>query len=212
VTIIRLAVEDDCPAIQVIANEPRSTVSYLGGFVMMEPIKHVVKNSNMLVAEQDGQIVGFSEALPSGRHCLKMSLVAVKPELRQQRLGTSMYMGWQLIGNIQGRLHQQDHIISNNPTMPTLLPTIGFHEAVRMRSKVRRHHDLSFWYKDITTNDSKRSLERIASDVKYKIEILDRWVDNRQQMIVLLNSQMKEQTANRVVARAAEAMEKINHG
>jgi hypothetical protein len=212
VTTIRLAVEDDCTAIQIIANEPRSTVSYLGGFVMMEPIKHVVKNSNMLVAEQDGEIVGFSEALPSGRHCLKMSLVAVRPELRQQRLGTSLYLGWQLIGNIQGRLHQQDHIISNNPTMPTLLPTIGFHEAVRMRSKVRRHHDLSFWYKDITTSDSGTSFSRIADGVKYKIDVLDRWHNNCQQMVVSLNGQAKEETVDRVVARAAEAMEKINHG
>ncbi len=180
---IRLAEADDCGAIQVIANEPRSTVSYLGGFVMLEPIKSVVKSGSMLVATIDDQIVGFSEALPFGKHCLKMSLVAVTPDLRRQKIGSSLYNTWRLIGNLQGRLYMQDHIISNNPTMPLLLPTIGFTPAVVLRSKVRRHHDLTLWYKSLIPAN-KDTTE--YPDVEYSILDLQKYQDNLEQMKQLL--------------------------
>jgi len=186
-TLIRLAVEDDVGAIQKIANEPRSTVSHLGGFVMMEPIKAVVKSGSMLVAVQSDSIVGFSEALPFGKHGLKMSLVAVTPDLRRQKICTSLYVGWGLIASLQGRLYLQDHIISNNPTMPMVLPTLGFSPAVVLRSKVKRHHDLTLWYKSMCPQTSGW-VYRVPSTTEYHLEDLERYHENFSQMGQLLSS------------------------
>ncbi len=146
--LVRLAQENEAEKIQLIFNETKNA-PYLGGFTMLEPVRSKCAGGSMIVVEDDGEILGASEVGREHLHRMKMQLIAVKEEHKRRYIGTTLYTFWSLTCALEGRFQMQDHIIGDNPVMPTLLPTLGFEQQVELRSKVRRHHALNLWTKDV---------------------------------------------------------------
>ncbi len=111
--IVRLAVAEDVDQIQRLYNNAKNS-QWLGGFAFRDPILSKVMGESLIVAELVFEgVVGASEVGYIGTQGMKMSLVAVTPDLYRRRIGTSIYTAWAMVASLQGRLFMEDHFIGD---------------------------------------------------------------------------------------------------
>jgi len=167
---IRLAQgEQDIDIVQGIYNS-KENVNYLGGFTLRTSIELKMNTYDIIIANLDGKDVAASEIGRNGTQRTSLQLVAVLEDYRRMHLASKMYWTWTLITAVQGRLHLTDHIISNNPVMPHVLPTLGFKHSAELRSKVRRHHSMNLWCYDLTHNGLStfhNRIQEIGNDIEF---------------------------------------------
>lgn len=170
--IVRLGTVEDVDEVQSIFNDSRNS-EWLGGFTLREPILSKAKAGTLAVAVlEDQTIIGANEVRYSGWHRLIMDLVATRSDYRRVGVGSLLYTYWLGVARLQGKIQLQDHIIGNNPYMPYVLPTLGFEKYVELRSKVRRHHSLNLWVRDVSNVDHE--VEHKASERSHFIFDLER--------------------------------------
>jgi len=149
----------------VIAQEifnSKENVSYLGGFTMKDAVAQAASSNCVIIGSLDGKDISASQATRNGTQRTSLQLVATLAPYRRNHMTTSMYWAWTLMTALQGRLHLTDHIISNNPVMPHVLPTLGFDHVAELRSKVKRHHSMNLWAYDMLKDGLKPFRNRIA--------------------------------------------------
>ncbi len=77
--------------------------------------------------------------------------------------------------------------------MPHLLPTLGFSEDVVLRSKVRRHHNLSLWVNYLYNNGLSSFYERVPPDLHIQLQDTERYrsifIDNYTKLVQLKRNQ-----------------------
>ncbi len=168
--IIRPGTVEDVDQVQPIANEPKSTLPYLGGWTMREQLVGLYSRGNTsvpynIVAEIDGKVVGFSDSKPKHNHYHEYDLVAVLPELRRQRISSAMYAYHALRCGLSGRMFARDQTIHFNEVMGKgYLPFHGFEKQVELRSKVRNFSSLLWWTKDFSVDSIDEFTQRVEKD------------------------------------------------
>ena len=147
--IVRPGEQRDVDAVQAIANNAKN-LPYLGGFTMRGYIEDLyVKNDRYyplnVVAELDGEIVGFSDSGDKVAY-IQYDLVAVREELRRNKIGTAMYAFHLYRGALMGRRFMRDQTIHFNTVMQEgYLPYHGFEHLAGLRSRVRNFSTLNWW-------------------------------------------------------------------
>jgi len=150
VLIIRPGTLADVDAVQLLANESK-TLPFLGGFTMREQLVGLYGKGNSsipynIVAELDGEIVGFSDSKAKGDHYHEYDLVAVKTDVRRERIASAMYAYHAYRCALSGRFFARDQTIHFNTVMQDgYLPFHGFKHIVGLRNKVRNFSTLNWW-------------------------------------------------------------------
>ena len=152
--IIRPGTVADVDAVQVIANDAK-TLPFLGGFTMRDQLIGLYQANEKfpyhVVAELDGQVVGFSDSKNKNLSYTEYDLVAIKTDLRRQRIGTAMYTYHLLKSAMAGKVFMRDQTIHFNTVMQDgYLPYFGFDHIAGLRSKVRNFSTLNWWIKYIS--------------------------------------------------------------
>ena len=147
--IIRPGTLDDVDPVQSIANEAK-TLPFVGGFTMRDVIVGLYeKNEHMpfnVVAELDGEIVGFSDSKHKNLFYTEYDLVAVKPELRRQHIGSAMYTFHLMRSALMGKRFMRDQTIHFNTVMQEgYLPRLGFSHIAGLRYKIRNFSTINWW-------------------------------------------------------------------
>jgi len=147
--IIRPGTAADVDAVQVIANDAK-TLPFLGGFTMRDQLVGLYeKNAEFphhVVAELDGEIVGFSDSKNKNTFYTEYDLVAVRTDYRRQRIASAMYTFHLLRGALTGKHFMRDQTIHFNTVMQDrYLPRLGFSHIAGLRSKVRNFSTLNWW-------------------------------------------------------------------
>lgn len=164
--IIRPGEQRDVDAVQAIANNAKN-LPYLGGFTMRGYIEDLyTKNEKYyplnVVAELDGEIVGFSDSGDKGAF-IQYDLVAVKEELRRQHIGTAMYAFHAYRAAFMGRRFLRDQTIHFNTVMQDgYLPYHGFEHLAGLRSRVRNFSTLNWWMLPVTPMSLKHFYDSIS--------------------------------------------------
>jgi len=159
--IIRPGTVDDVDAVQSIANEAK-TLPFLGGFTMRGYIVDLYEKNNSetplnVVAELDGEIVGFSDSKNKNICYTEFQLVAVQPELRRQKIGTALYTYHLFRSALMGKKFVKDQVMHFNTVMQDdYLPFLGFTQYANLRGKIRHFSDLNWWILYLTQNNLDR--------------------------------------------------------
>jgi hypothetical protein len=175
--IIRPGTLDDVDKVQKIANEPKSTLSYLGGFTMREYLVGMYgrgneSQPNNIVAELDGEVVGFSDSKGRHHHYHEYDLVAVIPELRRKRIGTALYAYHAMRCGLSGRMFARDQTIHFNTLMVDgYLPFHEFEKKIEFRHKIRNFSTIFWWIKDFSPESIQDFINK-AEDTEYKVEFV----------------------------------------
>jgi len=160
VSSVRLASLSDIESVQRVFNA-RTSVKLVGTWTHATEITNRVSKSKTLAYECDGEIVGASEIGYSNPNRMKMDLVAVNQEYRRQRIASTLYATWALLGACRGSLLQVDTVVDTNPLMEYFLPSMGFEKTAVLRSRVRRHHSIHLWYGKISTERLEQLVQKI---------------------------------------------------
>lgn len=160
--VVRLAKEEDFQEIKILLNS-KGIREWLGGTVH----DSYIKDGQISVYEVDGEIIGASQYSLETSHRMKMDWVGVRGDHRREGIASSLYYGWWLVAGYLGMLVIEDNLVSNNIVMPLFLSQLGFVNVVTQRSKVKRHHNLVIYVKDMVSSDSYWS-SRIAVPVRFE--------------------------------------------
>lgn len=205
--IIRPGTVSDVDKVQPIANEPKSTLPYLGGWTMREQLVGLYSRGNEsqpfnIVAELDGQVVAFSDSKPKHNHYHEYDLVAVIPELRRQRIGSAMYAYHALRCGLSGRMFARDQTIHFNALMGEgYLPFHQFEKKVELRNKVRNFSSLYWWVKDFdesTITDFVGKARDGIHEVEFVLEDKPRFLENMLTVKTSLEERTRYQDARRI--------------
>lgn len=173
--IVRPGRTEDVEAVQLLANNAK-TLPFLGGWVMQQELVGMYTRGNEsipnhLVAELDGEVVGFSNTKGEGRHFLRFDLLAVDERVRRERIATSMYAAHMLRCGLAGRYFGRDQTIHFNDVMQEgYLPRLGFRHVVKIRYKIRNFSSLNWWVLDFNPQTLKHVLE-LAFTGPHKLEL-----------------------------------------
>lgn len=177
--VIRPGTPDDVSVVEVIANEAKDTINFLGGWTPKPQILERYTKGNQdipynVVAELDGEVVGFSDSKPRSQHYVEYEHIAVDPRYRKMDIGSSLLLYHTLRSALQGRYFARLQTMGFNSRMSDhFLPANGFTESVRQRTKFRSFTDLVWWIKWITPDTLQSDIERIAqsSDHEYVFDL-----------------------------------------
>ena len=147
--IIRPGTVDDVDPVQSLANDAK-TLPFLGGFTMRDQLIGLYQKNDEfphhVVAELDGEVIGFSDSKNKNLAYIEYDLVAVKTDLRRQRIATAMYTYHLMRGALMGKKFMRDQTIHFNTIMQDgYLPSLGFTHIAGLRSKVRNFSTLNWW-------------------------------------------------------------------
>lgn len=165
--IIRPGTVNDVDAVQVIANDAK-TLPFLGGFTMRDQLISLYQANEKYpyhaVAELDGQIVGFSDSKNKNLRYTEYDLVAVKMDLRRQKIATAMYTYHLLKSAMAGKTFMRDQTIHFNTVMQDgYLPHLGFTHIAGLRSKVRNFSTLNWWTIDVNVQKLDEFVRKTVS-------------------------------------------------
>jgi len=171
--IIRPGTVDDVDPVQSIANEAK-TLPFLGGFTMRDVLVSAYEKNEKfpynIVAELDGEIVGFSDSKDRNVAYTEYDLVAVKPELRRQRIGSALYTYHLLKSALQGKKFMKDQTIHFNTVMQDgYLPTLGFSHIAGLRGKIRNFSTINWWMMPIEV-DALDRFYNLATSGPHEVE------------------------------------------
>jgi len=173
--IIRPGTVADVDAVQVIANDAK-TLPFLGGFTMRDQLVSLYQNNEKfpyhVVAELDGEIVGFSDSKDKNLAYTEFDLVAVRTDLRRQRIASALYAYHIFKSALQGKSFMRDQTIHFNTVMQEgYLPHFGFDHIAGLRSKVRNFSTLNWWKVDIN-HDSLYRFYRSAKGGPHTVKFV----------------------------------------
>lgn len=195
---IRLARESDLPQIRALLNS-KGNQEWLGGKIH----DSYIRKSQISVVTFGSKVVGASQYSMEASHRMKMDWVGVDPQYRMRGVASSLYGGWELLALYYGCIVVEDSIVSNNITMPLFLSKRGYVLSVTQRSRVKRHHDLNIYLKDLLYQPS---ISYVPPGVSVEIEVsrregTSRYQDTYYQLSNNLTPlEMKILRSNRVVA------------
>jgi hypothetical protein len=206
--IIRPGTLEDVDKVQPIANEPKSTLPYLGGWTMRDQLVGLYGRGNEsqpfnIVAELDGEVVGFSDSKPKHNHYHEYDLVAVVPGLRRERIGSAMYAYHAMRCGLSGRMFARDQTIHFNALMGEgYLPFHEFEKKVELRNKVRNFSSLFWWIKDFSPESIQDFVNKAKDgqhDVEFVLEDRKRFEENLNTVLLLLQENDREKDVNRIM-------------
>ena len=163
--IIRPGTEADVDVVQAISNDAKS-LPFLGGWAMRDSVSATfAKNDKYplhVVAELDGEVVGFSNSKDKNIRYTEYDLVAVNPDFRRQGIATAMYTYHLYRGALTGKYLMRDFTNHFNVNMQEgFLPTLGFEKIASLRNRGRNFSSANWW------------------SVPISIESLDRFTKNK---------------------------------
>jgi len=212
--VIRPGTVSDVDPVQSLANDAK-TLPFLGGFTMRDQLVSLyLKNDEFphhVVAELDGEIVGFSDSKNKNLAYIEYDLVAVKTDLRRQRIATAMYTYHLMRGALMGKKFMRDQTIHFNTVMQDgYLPSLGFTHIAGLRSKVRNFSTLNWWILPIDFPTMDRFMTQAMGgphDVSFEglqdlkvLSKLEEYYLNSEQLIENMNEKVSLES-NRVHAR-----------
>ena len=162
--IIRPGTVDDVDPVQALANDAK-TLPFLGGFTMRDQLVSLYQKNDEfphhVVAELDGEVVGFSDSKNKNLAYIEYDLVAVRTDLRRQRIATAMYTYHLMRGALMGKKFMRDQTIHFNTVMQDgYLPSLGFSHIAGLRSKVRNFSTLNWWILPVNIDNMNKFMEQ----------------------------------------------------
>lgn len=212
--IIRPGTVNDVDPVQSLANDAK-TLPFLGGFTMRDQLIGLYQKNDEfphhVVAELDGEVIGFSDSKNKNLAYIEYDLVAVKTDLRRQRIATAMYTYHLMRGALMGKKFMRDQTIHFNTVMQDgYLPSLGFTHIAGLRSKVRNFSTLNWWILPIDFPTMDRFMTQAKSgphDVEFigldslKVSSkLEEYYQDSEQLIENMNEKVSLES-NRVHAR-----------
>jgi len=195
--VIRPGTVDDVDPVQSLANDAK-TLPFLGGFTMRDQLISLYQKNDEfphhVVAELDGEIVGFSDSKNKNLAYIEYDLVAVRTDLRRQRIATAMYTYHLMRGALMGKKFMRDQTIHFNTVMQDgYLPSLGFSHIAGLRSKVRNFSTLNWWMLPIDVPTLNKFMTQAKSgphEVEFKgldslrvSQVLEEYYQNSEQLI-----------------------------
>lgn len=145
---VRRCYEWEARDLQKVFSEPQN-VEPLGGQIFLANLELKARQQCLAVVLDQGKVIAGCEVTRRGLARLEINTLAVSKDYVGQGHAEALYAFWVQACGLEHRVLLVDYIVGDETPMHLWLPTIGFKRSAVLRSRVRRHKDVTLYTLDL---------------------------------------------------------------